>query len=154
MMSMVRLAMFLVFAFGINASNGGEDSEAMAAAKGAGTAFHEALKTGDRAKALELLAPDAVIIENGVIQTRDDYEAHHLADDIAFAHSVALGRVLTAARVEGDMVSLTSALRATGEFRGRPVNSIGAELMVLIKIGSEWRISAVHWSSRTAGENE
>ncbi len=36
-----------------------------------------------------------------------------------------------------------------GEFRGRPVNSAGAELMVLTRVQGTWKISAIHWSSRT-----
>jgi hypothetical protein len=35
-----------------------------------------------------------------------------------------------------------------GEYRGRPVNSAGAELMVLTRTPHGWRIAAIHWSSR------
>jgi ketosteroid isomerase-like protein len=43
----------------------------------------------------------------------------------------------------------TSTSTARGEFRGRPVNSEGAELMVLTRTPEGWKISAIHWSSRT-----
>jgi hypothetical protein len=31
---------------------------------------------------------------------------------------------------------------------GRAINSSGAELMVLVRTSSGWKISAIHWSSR------
>jgi hypothetical protein len=31
---------------------------------------------------------------------------------------------------------------------GRAINSVGAELMVLVRSGSTWKIAAIHWSSR------
>ena len=50
--------------------------------------FHAALKRGDGASAMKLLAPDAVILESGFAETRAEYEAHHLPEDIRFAQTV------------------------------------------------------------------
>jgi ketosteroid isomerase-like protein len=111
--------------------------------------FHEALATGDSAGALALLAPDAAILESGGIESVADYRAHHLPADIEFARAVPGTRGPVRVTVRGDVAWASSTSDTKGEFRGRPVNSAGAELMVLTRVGSDWRISAIHWSSRT-----
>ncbi len=111
--------------------------------------YHAALARGDSAAALQLLAPDAVILESGGAETRDEYRSHHLPADIAFAAAVPLKRSITRVTVRGDMAWVASTSTSQGEFRGRAVNSAGAELMVLTRTSDGWRISAIHWSSRT-----
>jgi hypothetical protein len=49
---------------------------------------------------------------------------------------------------DGNMAWVASTSETTGSFNGRAVNSEGAELMVLTKGPSGWRIVAIHWSSR------
>ena len=111
--------------------------------------FHRALAAGDSLGALNLLTLDAVILESGGIETRAEYRSHHLSADIAFARAVARERGPIRARVRGDVAWATSTSTSRGEYRERPVNSAGAELMVLTRMPDGWRISAVHWSSRT-----
>lgn len=111
--------------------------------------YHAALAKGDSLAALQLLAPDAVILESGGAETRDEYRSHHLPADIAFAAAVPLKRTITRVAVRGDMAWVASTSTSQGEFRGRAVNSAGAELMVLTRTSDGWRISAIHWSSRT-----
>ena len=50
-------------------------------------------------------------------------------------------------QIEGTTAWLTSTNRTTGEFRGRVVDSEGAEIMVLTKSRTGWHIRAIHWSS-------
>src|SRR5687768_16973675 len=50
--------------------------------------FHAALSAGDSTGAMALLAPDAVILESGGVETRAEYQSHHLQGDIAFAKSM------------------------------------------------------------------
>lgn len=109
--------------------------------------FHAALAGGDCSKAMELLAPDAVIVEGGSMETRAEYESEHLFEDIAFAQAVRSERSVVAVQIEGNTAWLTSTSRVKGEFRGRTVDSEGAELMVLTKSPAGWRIRAIHWSS-------
>src|SRR2546430_8339255 len=47
--------------------------------------FHAALTRGDAQAALMLLAQDAVILESGSAQSREEYAREHIAEDIAFA---------------------------------------------------------------------
>ena len=110
--------------------------------------FHRALADGDSAAALRLLADDAVVLESGEVETRDQYRSHHLPADIAFARAVKSERGAVRVTVRGDVAWATSASSTKGEYRGRAIDSAGAELMVLVR-GADggWRIAAIHWSS-------
>ena len=110
--------------------------------------FHAALAAGDSTAALQLLAPDAMILESGGVETRAEYQSHHLAGDIAYAKSMRSTRGPIRVSVRGDVAWAASTSTTTGESRGRQVNSAGAELMVLTRTAAGWRISAIHWSSR------
>jgi ketosteroid isomerase-like protein len=113
--------------------------------------FHRALSSGDSAAALTLLTPDAVIVESGRVESRDEHRAHHLPADLAFARAVRSVRQLVRVAVQGDLAWIASRSTTRGEFRGRPVNSAGAELMVLRRTSDGWHIAATHWSSRREG---
>jgi len=112
-------------------------------------AYHRALSTGDSTSALALLASDAVILESGGVESRDEYRSHHLPADVQFAKGVPSERTPIHVRVVGDAAWAWSTSTSQGEFRGRQVNSAGAELMVLQRVQGTWRIAAIHWSSRT-----
>ncbi|MEK7402981.1 MAG: nuclear transport factor 2 family protein [Gemmatimonadota bacterium] len=112
-------------------------------------AYHRALTTGDSSAALALLAADAVILESGGVETRDDYRSHHLPGDIQFAQAVPGTRADVRVTIRGDVAWAWSTSVTQGEYRGRAINSAGAELMVLTRTAQGWRISAIHWSSRT-----
>jgi len=120
------------------------DSAAVAATV---SRFHAALAAADSAGVLALLAPDVEVLESGDRETRAEYRAHHLAADVEFARAVRSQRGPTRVRVRGD-VAWTSATSITrGTFRGRAVDSAGAESMVLVRTPAGWRIAAIHWSS-------
>lgn len=109
--------------------------------------FHDALRRGDAKAAMELLAPDAVILESGSAQTREEYAHEHLADDIAFVKAVPGTRSKLSIKQEGNAAWTTATTQSVGTFNGREVNSVGIELMVLTKTEFGWRIRAIHWSS-------
>ena len=110
---------------------------------------HAALASGDSTAALALLADDAVILESGGIETRIEYRSHHLQADVAFARAVKTERSPIRVVVRGDVAWASSTSVSQGEFRGRAINSVGAELMVLVRDSGGWKISAIHWSSRS-----
>jgi ketosteroid isomerase-like protein len=113
-------------------------------------AFHTALQEGDTASVRELLASDARVAESGGLETREEYLSHHLPGDMAYAAAVNRELGLIDVTVAGDVAWTVSTSRTTGTFRDRPVNSAGAELMVLSRDSERWRIRAIHWSSRQA----
>lgn len=111
--------------------------------------FQGALKAGDSTAALALLAPDATVLESGGLETRSDYRSHHLADDIDFARSVKSVRSPLTVTVTGNTAWTAATSTTNGRFRGKEINSVGAESMVLTRSGTGWRIRSIHWSSRT-----
>jgi ketosteroid isomerase-like protein len=126
-------------------STAADDSARVAAAV---TQFHAALAAGDSSAALAVLAPGAVILESGGIETVAQYRAGHLAGDIEFSRATTRTDALLTVRVSGDAAWAWSVSRMQGTFRGRAVDSDSAELMVLVRTAAGWRIAAIHWSSR------
>ena len=110
--------------------------------------FHRALASGDAAGALRLLAADAVILESGARETRDEYAAHHLPEDIEFARAVPMQRGPIQVTVSGNTGWASSTGKLQGIFRTRPIDMAVAELMVLSRTAAAWEIRAIHWSSQ------
>jgi hypothetical protein len=110
--------------------------------------FHTALAAGDSTTAVALLDTSVVVLESGEYESRSDYLRHHLPADIAYARAVQSVRRVRQVTQEGNTAWVASTSETTGSFNGRAVNSEGAELMVLTKGPSGWRIVAIHWSSR------
>ncbi|MDQ3516020.1 MAG: amidohydrolase family protein [Gemmatimonadota bacterium] len=111
--------------------------------------FHAALAAGDSTAALSFLDDGVVVLESGGVETREEYRSHHLASDIAFARAVPGTRSPMRVRIAGDAAWASSTSVTQGTFNGRAINSAGAELMVLRRTTAGWKISAIHWSSRT-----
>lgn len=113
-------------------------------------AYRTALADGDSAAALSLLAPDAMVLESGDIETREDYRRHHLPADIEFSRAVRGEHAPVSVRTDGNAAWAWSSSTTEGQFRGRRISSAGAELMVLSRSGDgRWLIRAIHWSSRS-----
>ena len=104
--------------------------------------------TGDKAKALSLLAPDAVILESGGIESRAEYASHQLPEDIEFEKAVSSTRGALQVTVSGTSAWTAATSTTHGQFKGRAINSAGAESIVLTKRDGVWRIRSIHWSSR------
>ena len=110
-------------------------------------AFHDALRRGDSTAALAMLAPDVVIMESGDVEDYAHYRSHHVAADIEFVQAVPEVRTPQVVTVSGDAAWSVSTSTTSGAFKGRAVNSAGAELVVLRRSGGAWKIVAIHWSS-------
>jgi ketosteroid isomerase-like protein len=116
------------------------------------SAYHAALSSGDLKGAQSLLLPDALILENGHIETYAEYVSHHLLADSTFAKAVTVEIVSRTISVSGDMA--WSATQSTVESPGQAgsVHSVVVELMVLVRRDDGWKIQTIHWSSRPAIE--
>jgi hypothetical protein len=130
------------------ASAAGEGRSDSAAVADVIERFHAALAAGDSNAALALLAPDVTILESGGVENLEEYRSHHLPGDIAFARAVSRARTPITVRLAGEAAWATSTGTTQGEFRGRSINSTGAELVVLSRSERGWLIRAIHWSSR------
>jgi ketosteroid isomerase-like protein len=112
--------------------------------------FHDALIAGDSLRAMSLLDSSVVILESGDTEDRAEYRAHHLAADIEFARATHTTSAPLRITVRGDVGWVTGTSTTTGSFRGRAINSSGAELVILIRQPVGWRIAAIHWSSHAS----
>lgn len=144
------LAVIGLFAVGIGApscrptNNAQADSAAVVAVV---DRYHRALADGDTVTALSLLATDAMILESGDVETRDEYRSHHLPADIQFAQAVPSPRGPVRVAIRGAVAWAISTSTTQGVYHGRAIDSQGAELMVVTRENDGWRIRAIHWSS-------
>ncbi len=114
-------------------------------------AFHDALTSGDKAKAISMLSPGIAIYESGYVErSRDEYASHHLGGDMEFAKNSARKVLKQTERVEGNTAVVWEETETTGTSKGKPVHVFGTSTAVLEKKGDTWAIIHVHWSSRRA----
>ena len=126
-----------------------ESLDAETAASSVVDRFHDALRGGDRDAARDLLHPDVIVFEGGRTEmSREEYEQHHLGADMDFSAATTRTVEDRRSQVRGDTAWVLSQTKTKGEFRGRNVDSIGIETMVLGRDGESWRILHIHWSSR------
>ena len=108
-------------------------------------AFYGAISAGDKAAAMHLIAPDAVFVESGKIETRAEYEANHLPADIEFESHVKPMRGPLRVTFDGRD---TAWVISTAEYdEGNPEKYIITQLMVLTRDTGDWRIRTISWSS-------
>jgi ketosteroid isomerase-like protein len=114
-------------------------------------AFHEALASGDKAKALSLLSPEVAIYEAGFVErSRDEYAGHHLGGDMEFAKGSTRKVLKQSERIDGNTAIVMEETETTGTSRGKPVHVFGTGTAVLEKREHGWAIVHMHWSSRKA----
>ena len=108
-------------------------------------AFYGAVTAGDAKAAMDLIAPDAVFVESGKIETRAQYEANHLPADIEFESQVKGTRGPAQVTFYG---SNTAWVISSAEYdEGNPEKYINTQLMVLTRDAGKWQIRTISWSS-------
>lgn len=113
--------------------------------------FHTALRNGDAKAALVLLDPYVLIYEEGGREfRREEYAKAHLPADIAFSRGVTMTVLQRNYAGAGDFAWVGTQSRVTGRFRGRAVDSVTTETMILRRVRGIWRIVHIHWSSKSA----
>jgi ketosteroid isomerase-like protein len=110
--------------------------------------FYGAMKKGDAAAAMRMIAPDAVFLESGKLETRAEYEANHLPADIEFESQVDGKRGPMRVAFDGNTAWVIALTEYDGKFEGDPVSFVSAQLVVLTRDSGPWRIRTIHWSSR------
>jgi ketosteroid isomerase-like protein len=111
--------------------------------------FYGAMKNGDTAAAMNVIAPDAMFVESGRLETRDEYEKNHLPADIGFEKQVTGKRGQWRVTVNGDTAWAIAETEFVGTFDGNPVDFVSSQLAVLSRGESDnWQIRSIHWSSR------
>lgn len=116
-------------------------------------AFHAALRRGDTRSAAALLASDALIFEEGGVErSKAEYVAHHLPADAAFSKGVASTVTRRAGSSNGVFAWIATEGRMTGTYKGKTVDRVTTETMLLRRVGRDWRIVHIHWSSAQTPE--
>jgi ketosteroid isomerase-like protein len=110
--------------------------------------FYAAMKAGDTAAAMALIAEDAVFAEGGRLETRAEYEKNHLPADIGFEKEVSGKRGPLKITFKGDAAWVIATTDYDGTFEGAPVSFTSAQLAVLTRESGNWKIRSIHWSSR------
>jgi uncharacterized protein (TIGR02246 family) len=110
--------------------------------------FNAALAAADSARAMTLLADDVLVLESGAVQTRAEYLAHHLGADMKASQGSKEQWTVLKVSVIGDAAYVVSKKVSPPTGAQGSAGSESAELMVLSKTQSGWKIRAVHWSSR------
>jgi len=142
----VVLAVLLLFWLPACARSSGPDAEAEVTS--ALESFYGAMKRGDAAAAMAQIALDAVFIESGRLETRAEYEANHLPNDIAFEKQVTGQRGPWRVTMEGDTAWAIVSTEYDGTFDGVPLSFVSSQLAVMTRDDGSWRIRSIHWSSR------
>jgi ketosteroid isomerase-like protein len=107
-------------------------------------AFYGAITSGDAEAAMRLIAPDAVFVESGKIETRAEYEANHLPADIEFESQTKGARGPLRVTFDGN----TAWVISSAEYdEGNPEKYINTQLMVLTRDSGDWRIRTISWSA-------
>jgi ketosteroid isomerase-like protein len=112
-------------------------------------AFFATLKAGDLARAKSLLDPNVRIFESGGAErSAEEYAGHHLPADSAFLKTATQEVTQRIGDAVGDLAWVASEQRIQAESKGKPVDILSTETMVLRKTADGWRIVHIHWSSR------
>ncbi len=110
-----------------------------------------ALSAGDTAVVENLLDPDVVIYESGGVETGfAEYAAHHLEADMGFLAHMQHETLDQQTRVFGDQALFWGHSRIRGEYKGKQMDLLSNETLLMHRVDGQWRIRHIHWSSRNA----
>ena len=110
-------------------------------------AFQQALRDGNAETARRLLADDVHIYEGkGVERSADEYAHHHMPGDMAFLKSLSFTPLEHRVREAGDMAYSVAKTRLQGQYKGKDIDLISVETLVLARTGNGWKIVHIHWS--------
>ena len=111
-------------------------------------AFHAALRRGDARAAAALLADDALIFEEGGAErSKAEYAGQHLPADAAFSQVVSSTVTRRSGGANGTVAWIASEGRMTGTYKGKAVDRLTTETMLLRRSGGGWKVIHIHWSS-------
>lgn len=111
-------------------------------------AFHDALRHNQPDRVLSLLAPEAVIYEQGFAElTRKDWVRNQLGTAIAFAADTERHILRRESREMGDVAWVVSSTQTKVKLADQSLALNGAETAILRREGSDWQIVHLHWSA-------
>ena len=96
----------------------------------------------------KILHDDVTILEGGGMENKEQYLSHHFHSDGKFLSAMDREEVSQNIIVEGNIAWVTSKTKMKGAYSGREIDINSLELAVLKKENGNWKIVALHWSSR------
>jgi ketosteroid isomerase-like protein len=113
-------------------------------------AFRSALRVGDRAVLSYWLTDDLLVYEGGGAErSRDEFLALHAGADAAFLKASKVDLLKRVSGSSGDSAWVNSEYRIRGQSsKGRPIDVLNTETILLRKTPQGWRVQHVHWSSQ------
>ncbi|MEQ8357891.1 MAG: nuclear transport factor 2 family protein [Cytophagales bacterium] len=112
------------------------------------TDLETAIINNDAELAGRILHDDVTILEGGGMENKEQYLSHHFHSDGKFLSAMDREEVSQEISVERNMAWVTSKTKMTGTYSGREIDINSLELAVLKKENGNWKIIALHWSSR------
>jgi|SRR5699024_475727 len=109
--------------------------------------FHQSIVSSSTETASQLLTESARILEGGNIETKKEYLSHHFHADGKFLSAMEREIESRTVFMEGNVAWVTTKSRLHGNYNGSAIDLTSLELAVLKKVGNQWKIAALHWSS-------
>ena len=110
--------------------------------------FYAAMKKADTKAAMAMIAPDAMFVESGRLETRQQYEESHLPADIDFEKQITGKRSPWRITVNGDTAWGIASTEYQGTVDGRDVAFVSRQLAVVTRgEDGKWLIRSIRWSS-------
>lgn len=112
--------------------------------------FNKALSAGQLDKAGAELDANVLILESGGAErTAAEYLGGHAKGDAAFLKTAHVQLLRRTIQVSGDMAWMGSESEIHTTKDGKMVTILSTETMVLKRTDKTWKITHIHWSSRT-----
>jgi hypothetical protein len=112
--------------------------------------FSRALIAGQLDKASAELDAKVLILESGSAEhSAEEYLAGHAKDDAAFLKGMHVQLVRRTAQASSDMAWVASESEMHNMKDGKMQVILSTETMVLQRMDNLWKITHIHWSSRT-----
>ncbi|MDX1586350.1 MAG: nuclear transport factor 2 family protein [Balneolaceae bacterium] len=112
-------------------------------------AFHEAIIDNNKQAAKDLLSESVRILEGGNIETKDEYLSHHFHSDGKFLSAMKRKVESRNVSIDGNTAWVSTQTHTWGTYSDRELDLNSLELAVLKKEEGTWKITALHWSSRS-----
>jgi uncharacterized membrane protein/ketosteroid isomerase-like protein len=107
-----------------------------------------AIGSGNTDELKRLLDQNVVIFESGNVESSlAEYQSHHMKSDIAFMATMNVELLSREVIDAGDSATVISRSRIRGQFKGKEIDLVNTETLVIQKRNREWKVVHVHWSS-------
>jgi ketosteroid isomerase-like protein len=110
--------------------------------------FENAIVENDSKIASFLLHADVTILEGRGSETKEEYLSHHFHSDGKFLSAIERNELSQKISIEENIAWVSTITSMKGTYSDREIDLTSLELAVLKKENGNWKIVALHWSSR------